>query len=67
MTNLEHLIAALTDEIDDGGAAYEAAVHYNIACPHYFCVKNLPCEGRKQIREICVQCKMEWLDKEVEE
>ena len=34
MTNKEYLILALNDEIDDGGAAREAFIHYNIACPY---------------------------------
>lgn len=66
MTNLEYLIAALTDKIDDGGSAYEAAVHYNIACPHFLCEQNLPCDRRAPSREICVPCKMEWLNKEID-
>lgn len=67
MTNLEHLIAALTGQIDDGGSAYEAAVHYNIACPHFLGEQNLLCDGLAPSREICVKCKMEWLNTEVAE
>ena len=33
ITNLDYIIAALKDEIDDGGASREAVVYYNIACP----------------------------------
>ena len=64
MTNLEYLLIALKDEIDDGGASFEAAVHYNIACPHYYGKKDLLCEDKKPCREICVECKMKWLEEE---
>lgn len=66
MTNLEYMIAALTDQIDDGGSCYEAAVHYNIACPHFLGEQNLPCDRHEPSREICVPCKVEWLNKEID-
>jgi hypothetical protein len=65
MTNLEYLIACLRDEIDDGGASFEAAVHYNIACPHFSNKPNLPCDNAEISRELCVDCKMKWLESEV--
>ena len=65
MTNLENLISVLSGEVDDGGASFEAAVHYNIACPHYSGMDGLRCENREPCREICVECKMEWLETEV--
>lgn len=43
MTNQEYLIAALNDEIDDGGAAREAVIHYNIACPYTLGDKRALC------------------------
>lgn len=67
MTNLEYLISVLCGEVDDGGASYEAVVHYNIACPHFLGERNLRCENRSPCREICVTCKMEWLEQEVSE
>jgi hypothetical protein len=65
VTNLEYLIACLRDEIDDGGASYEAAVHYNIACPHFCGEKVLPCDNEEPSRKLCVPCKMKWLKQEV--
>jgi len=64
VTNLQFLIAALTGEIDDGGASFEAEVHYHIACPHFQGEENLPCEDHEPSREICVPCKMQWLEAE---
>lgn len=63
-TNLEYIIAALSDEIDDGGASFEAVVHYNLSCPHFSDEKGLPCDYAEISRELCVQCKMDWLGKE---
>lgn len=63
-TNLDYIIAALTDQIDDGGASYEAVVHYHISCPHYEGEENLACDNEGISREVCVQCKMAWLGKE---
>lgn len=71
MTNLEYIIAALTGEIDDGGASWDACVHYNINCPYSdgdkrcHC-RNLP-EDVEPSREMCVECKAEWLESEVSE
>lgn len=66
MTNLEYLISVLLDEIDDGGAAYESVVNYNIACPHFCGEEGLPCEDHEPSREICVPCKVAWLNAEVD-
>lgn len=65
MTNLQYLIACLTDQIDDGGASFEAAVHYHIACPHFLCDENLPCEDQEPSRKVCYPCKVAWLNAEV--
>lgn len=66
MTNREYLISALNGEIDDGGVSFEAEVHYHIACPHFYGEENLPCEDQEPSREICVPCKMAWLEAEVD-
>lgn len=69
MTNQEYLIAALRGEIDDGGSSWEAAVHYNIACPYNVGDERALCESRcsRICRETCVKCKAQWLDEEVGE
>ena len=64
MTNLEYLVSCLTDQIDDGGSSFEAAVHYHIGCPHYNGETGLRCDDCDPCREICVPCKIEWLNKE---
>jgi hypothetical protein len=63
-TNLDYIIAALTDQIDDGGASFESVVHYYISCPHYSDETGLPCDYAEISRDVCVRCKMEWLEKE---
>ena len=65
-TNLDYIVAALTDEIDDGGASFESVVHYHLSCPHFSDEIGLPCDDAEISREICVPCKMEWLEKEYE-
>ena len=65
-TNLDYIVAALKNEIDDGGASFEAVVNYYISCPHYSGEVNLPCDDAEISRQICVPCKMEWLEKEYE-
>ena len=68
MTNLEYLIAALTGKIDDGGASEEAAIYYNVKCPYYECDERCNCKGTLDLtREMCVACKAEWLESEVDE
>lgn len=64
MTNKEYLILALNDEIDDGGAAREAFIHYNIACPYTLGDERALCRSRtrRMSRETCVQCKEAWLN-----
>lgn len=66
MTNLEYLLKALQDEIDDGGASFEAAVYYNIACPYIDICMDMPCIGKDKepSRKLCVECKMKWLEEE---
>lgn len=65
-TNRDYLIAALTDSIDDGGAAYEAVAEQDIDCPY---VSTKDCYndhfdneyGTAAYREGCVRCKLAWL------
>ena len=68
MTNREYLIEQLKDEcfIDDGGASYEAAIFYNIACPHErLCISLDVCVIPP--RELCFECKNNWLNRNVDE
>lgn len=72
VTNREYIANLLTDysRIDDGGAAYEAMVHYNISCPYRVGDERAHCFGKPDgfdTRENCVACKEEWLDQEVDE
>lgn len=69
MTNQEYLIAALNDEIDDGGASWEAVIHYNIACPYTLGDKRALCRSHttRMSRETCVQCKEAWLNAQMDE
>lgn len=68
MTNKEYMIALLSDEdfVDDGGASREAMVHYSIACPYYGNDERRHCKKEEMNREICVACKIEWLESEVD-
>lgn len=71
MTNREYMAKLLTDPdwIDDGGSAYLSMVEYNIGCPYF--VGDERCHCRKMDREPsrreCGQCKLEWLEAEVDE
>lgn len=72
ITNREYIISLLQDStfIDDGGAAYEAMVHYNINCPYFEGDDRAHCHGQPDdfiCRKNCVPCKEEWLDQEVDE
>ena len=68
MTNEEYLIAALNDEIDDGGAARESIVNYHIGCPYFGRDKRGLCNnGQPLSRELCVECKEKWLESEVDQ
>ncbi len=68
-TNRDYLIAALTDNIDDGGASYESVARYNIDCPYHGYAdcynEHFKNEyGSASYREGCIQCKLLWLDRE---
>jgi hypothetical protein len=67
-TNKDYMIAALADEIDDGGATFDSMVEYNIDCPY---TRNSDCYnehfgneyGTKEYKEGCVKCKTAWLER----
>lgn len=71
MTNREMLIKALNDDFDDGGATYDSVVDYNINCPYFgndnraHCHYNEPYQALTH--EQCLECKLEWLEAEVDE
>lgn len=67
-TNWDYIKAAIDDEIDDGGAARESTIFYNIACPYRYSDPDAKCNGIKIMpdRDLCSACKAEWLDKEYE-
>lgn len=83
MTNQEMLIAALNGEIDDGGASWESWIHYHINCPYFDGDRRCHCypeeyrkgeidrvkfkDEKEATRELCVECKAEWLESEVDE
>lgn len=68
-TNKDYLIAALTDDIDDGGASYGSVVEYHIDCP-YFGGDNCLNEHEdneydtKAYKDGCIRCKLAWLERE---
>ena len=67
------------DWIDDGGASYESMVEYNISCPYFHGDERSHCRnieaeyltGRRNsmspTRWECGQCKLEWLEMDVDE
>lgn len=71
MTNKEYIVMLLSDNdlIDDGGASYEALVHYHINCPYLCGDERAHCHNKPldyPTRKHCVACKLEWLDMEVD-
>lgn len=68
MTNKEYIVMLLSDNelIDDGGASFEALVHYHINCPYHCGDKRAHCHNKTLSYERCVACKTEWLDMEVD-
>lgn len=71
MKNIEYMILLLTDEVhepfDSGGADWEAMVHYNIACPYFAGDARAKCHGgASPNRDLCVECKQEWLEQEMD-
>lgn len=71
MTNREYMAKQLADPdwIDDGGAAYFSMVEYNIGCPYFAGDERCHCNGSDELptRKMCGQCKLEWLEAEVDE
>lgn len=83
MTNVEYMVNLLNDfmnendiefheiSIDDGRAAKEAMIYYNIDCPYYCRDSRCECKDNKPTedvtREQCVECKYKWLASEVDE
>ena len=71
MTNREYMAKQLSDPdwIDDGGASYLSMVEYNIGCPYFVGDERSHCRGmdREPTRRECGQCKLEWLEAEVDE
>lgn len=71
LTNREYVIALLSDDnfVDDGGASYEAMVHYSVNCPYIGNDERAHCHGKDVDyinRGNCFYCKQEWLDKTVD-
>lgn len=75
MTNCEYMIANLIaikedcELVDDGGSSEEAFVYYNIACPYNMTDERAHCYGHTfdiATRKMCVACKYEWLNQEVD-
>ena len=67
-TNKDYLIAALTDEIDDGGASYMSVVEHNIDCPYLGssnCLNDHENNryGTAQYTDGCIRCKASWLNR----
>ena len=71
MTNREYMAKQLSDPnwIDDDGASYISMVEYNIACPYYYGDKRSHCNSGDAMptRDMCGECKREWLEAEVDE
>ena len=74
-TNREYLARMLADPdwLDDGGAAWEAMVNYNINCPYFEGDERAHCHGKPldycigpDAQDHCVACKMEWLEQEMD-
>ena len=81
MKNINLLINALMDImdfeneqferifIDDGGATEESEVHYHLKCPYFGFDERALCHNREDDigRELCVECKRNWLLQEIDE
>ena len=70
MTNREYIARLLVepDWIDDDEASYVSMVEYNIECPYLVGDKRSFCNGSEGLptRKMCGECKMEWLEAEVD-
>lgn len=71
MNNREYMAKQLTDPdwIDDGGASYLSMVEYNIACPYLCGDKRGECRDGDAYpnRDLCTDCKLKWLEQDVDE
>ena len=69
-TNRDYIIAALAEEVDDGGSSYVSVAEYNIDCPYCWnkdCLNHLHEDieyDTKKWKENCVKCKLAWLERE---
>ena len=52
----------------DNGADGESVIYYNISCPYFRGDERARCKDQIMImnRELCVECKMDWLNAEVD-
>lgn len=55
--------------IDDGGATEESEIHYHVKCPYFGGDERALCHNRENDigRELCVECKRNWLLQEIDE
>lgn len=72
MKNREYMAKQLSDPdwIDDGRASYIVTVEYNIACPYMCGDTRAHCrsgDNGMPTRKMCEECKLEWLEAEVDE
>lgn len=73
MTNREYMAKQLSDPdwIDDGGASFESMVRYNISCPYFKGDERAHCRSEEPyitpLDKQCTECKLEWLEAEVDE
>lgn len=72
MTNREYIAKQLSDPdwIDDDRASYISTVEYNIACPYFGGDKRAHCYSGytgMPTRKMCEECKLEWLEMDVDE
>lgn len=65
MTNGEMLIMALRDELDDPEAR-RAEIYYRIKCPYMYYNLENRCRDIND-REKCTDCKIEFLESDVED
>lgn len=70
MTNKEYLIAVLTDDPRVDGCDYKSEIYHNINCPYFYGDKRAKCYKKHYdeiTRNMCEECKCEWLEEEVDE
>lgn len=74
MKNKDVLVAALNDEIDDGGTALKETIDYLIRCPYMYSYSLIHYEHGHPLcadqdglasRDRCAACIEEWLNTEV--